>query len=273
MHAIYEDRSYDSNLPVVAFESRNIGFFAHWHEDVELICVCEGSLQVGINNESRILRRGDMAVCSSGDIHFYDCRGQECILRLIIFRPEMVDSTGGWPRAFEFCSPFLQDPCHAGLYDRFNGAFETLRQETERSDGVSPMLVRSSLLGLCAMLARNVPTRPLEPDKASRKNHRLKGMQDALSYIERNYTDTIGLKDAAAAANMSVFHFSRIFGSVTGAGFKEYLNRLRVDRAEELLRNSDASVTEIAYQCGFNSIRTFNRIFLSSRGVPPSKAR
>lgn len=273
MHAIYEDRSYASNLPVVAIESRNINFYAHWHEDVELICVCEGLLQVGINNESRILRQGDMAVCSSGDIHFYDCKGQESLLRMIIFRPEFIDSAGGWPRTFVISSPFLQDQSYSDLYNKFNSAFETVRVETEQTDQVSSMMIKSSLLCLCGSLARAVPAQLSVSGKSASKHHRLKEMQDVLSFIESNYMENIRLEDAAAVANLSVCHFSRLFANIAGAGFKIYLTRLRVNKAEDLLKNSEDSITDIAYKCGFGSIRSFNRVFISSRGVPPSKFR
>jgi AraC-like DNA-binding protein len=273
MRAIHESRSYAGNLPAVVIESKNMTFYAHWHEDVELLCVCEGSLRVGINNESRTLRRGDVAVCASGDIHFYDGTGTESILRLIIFRPEIIDSAGGWPQKFEFGSPFLQGLSLSDLFCRFNAAFDTIRQETHKSDAVSLMMIRGSLLNLCAMLARTVLVRPASPTKASGRNHRLKGMQDALGYIERNYAEDIRLKDAAAVANMSVFHFSRLFGSIAGAGFRSYLNYIRVMEAENMLRNSEDSITEIAYRCGFNSIRTFNRLFRALRGMPPSGMR
>jgi AraC-like DNA-binding protein len=273
MHAKYENRYYVNNLNVVAFESRNMSFFAHWHTDVELICVYEGSLMVGINNESRILHKGDMAICSSGDIHFYDYMDMESIIRLIIFRPELIDCAGGWPRAFAFSSPFLQEQCYRELYSRFNSAFETVLQETEKTDQVSSMLIRSSLLSLCGMLTRAVPIQPLTVDKATHRHHRLKAMQDVLSFIECNFMENIRLEDAAEVANMSVCHFSRQFGSIAGMGFKSYLNQLRVNRAEDLLKNSEDSITEIAYKCGFGSIRTFNRAFISSQGMPPSKIR
>lgn len=273
MHAIYEDRSYAGNLPVAAFESRAMSFHAHWHKDVELIRICGGSLLVGINNEARILRRGDMAVCSSGDIHFYDCKGMDSVLQMIIFRPELIDSAGGWPRAFAFSSPFLQAGGYGELYERFGAAFETVRKESDKNDPVSSMMIRSSLLGLCGTLARAVPAQPLPPDKAARRRHRHKEMQDVLTFIESNYTENIRLRDAAAVANLSVCHFSRLFASIAGTGFKSYLNRLRIDKAEELLKNGEGSVTEIAYECGFGSIRSFNRVFVSARGVPPSKLR
>ncbi len=273
MHAIHEDRSYAGGLPVVAYESRNMKFPAHWHADVELLCVCDGSLLVGINNESHVLHKGDVAVCSSGDIHFYDNKSWESVHRMIIFRPELVDNAGGWPRGFVFSTPFVLNQGPQELYQKFNAAFAILRAETARSDQASSMLIRSSLLGLCGEIARAVPTEPVTVRKTAHRRHRLKGMQEALSFIESNFMENITQKDAANVANMSVCHFSRLFGSIAGDSFKGYLNQLRVSKAEELIKTSEETMTDIAYHCGFGSVRSFNRAFLSLRGVSPSKLR
>lgn len=273
MHAIFEDRYYGKTPPVVAFTSRNMHFRAHWHTDIEVLFICKGSLLVGINNESQVLTLGDMAICSSGDIHFYDHRGMDSVIDMMIFRPDLIDSAGGWPRTFAFDAPFIPNGKNRDLSDRFHHAFATIQQETKDTDQASSMLIRSSLLSLCGLLARTVPSQPLAMDKMTRRNHRLKGMQDVLSFLESHFTEDILLEDAAAVANMSVCHFSRLFGSITGMGYRSYLNQLRVNRAEELLKNSEESIADIAFKCGFGSIRSFNRIFMASKGVPPSRSR
>ncbi len=273
MHAIYEDRSYAGGLPVVAYETRNMKFPAHWHADVELVCVCNGSLLVGINNEPRILHKGDIAICSSGDIHYYDCKSGESVHRMIIFRPELVDNAGGWPRGFSFSKPFAPAERSEELYQSFNAAYTTIRSEIMRTDLAATMLIRSSLLGLCGTLTRAMPTEAASVVKATHRHHRLKAMQDALSFIESNFMESITLKDAAEVANMSVCHFSRLFGTIAGDSFKGYLNQLRVNKAEELIKASEESITDIAYQCGYGSVRSFNRAFLSARGLTPSEFR
>ncbi len=273
MHAVYEDRSYVGGLPVVAYETRNMKFPAHWHADVELVCVCKGSLLVGINNESRSLHEGDIAVCSSGDIHYYDCKSGESVHRMIIFRPELVDNAGGWPRGFTFIIPFAPTERSEELYQSFNAAYTTIRSEIMRTDLAATMLIRSSLLGLCGALARAMPTEAVSVGKTTHRHHRLKAMQEALSFIESNFMESITMKDAAEVANMSVCHFSRLFGSIAGDSFKGYLSQLRIKRAEELIKTSEESITDIAYQCGFGSVRSFNRAFLTLRGVTPSQLR
>lgn len=273
MHAVHEDRSYPSNLPATAFAANSMSFFAHWHAEVELIQVCEGSILVGINHETRVLHQGDMAVCSSGDIHFYDCKGYDSIIRLIIFRPELVDSAGGWPRAFAFDSPFFCGQTCSALLRSYENAFLAIKEEATKKDALAPMLVKGSLLTLCATLARTASFHTIVTKKPAAGRHRMQSMQDALSFIESNYMADIRLQDAAAAANMSIYHFSRLFMSVAGMGYKSYLSQLRVNKAEALLKNSDNTITEIALQCGFDSIRTFNRVFRAVHGSTPSRAR
>jgi AraC-like DNA-binding protein len=68
---------------------------------------------------------------------------------------------------------------------------------------------------------------------------------------------------------MSKAYFSRFFKRISGMTFSEYLNHIRVNRAIDLIRNRDLSMTEIAMDCGFGTIRNFNRVFRQITGYSP----
>lgn len=72
---------------------------------------------------------------------------------------------------------------------------------------------------------------------------------------------------------MSVSTFTRFFRRHTGSTFVQYLNRLRINEACELLMCSALSVTDICYRIGFNNLSNFNRQFLAMKGMPPSRFR
>jgi AraC-like DNA-binding protein len=72
---------------------------------------------------------------------------------------------------------------------------------------------------------------------------------------------------------MSEFHFCRLFQSLVGTSFKDYLNAIRADAAEELILSGGQSITTVAMECGFNTIRTFNRVFKAVKGYTPSSLR
>lgn len=107
MKAYHEKRHYGSDLPISVLQLHNFSFLAHWHNDVELIYVKKGEIRVGINSENWLLKAGDLAVCSSGDIHYYDGRDLESEIILVIFNPRLIGSPSGWPGDVHLVSPVI----------------------------------------------------------------------------------------------------------------------------------------------------------------------
>jgi len=70
---------------------------------------------------------------------------------------------------------------------------------------------------------------------------------------------------------MSYSYFSRSFRRVTGLSFKKYLNQTRINRAEQMLLTGNGSVSEIAMECGYNSISYFISVYKSIKGTTPYK--
>jgi YesN/AraC family two-component response regulator len=94
-----------------------------------------------------------------------------------------------------------------------------------------------------------------------------------IEFIKENYDTDLSREGLAAAVGLSPDHFSRIFNQVTGSKIAEYVNGLRVAEAEKRLVESDATVTEIAYAVGFDTVKTFNRAFRKITGITPSEYR
>lgn len=90
-------------------------------------------------------------------------------------------------------------------------------------------------------------------------------------YIARNYRDDLALSDVARALNMDMVYFSRLFKKSSGVGFAEYLGRLRIESAMELLANSELSA--IAFEVGCQALSTFNRLFRRFTRMSPTEYR
>ncbi len=90
-------------------------------------------------------------------------------------------------------------------------------------------------------------------------------------YIEEHYAEQLSLVQAARMACLNRSHFCRHFRSVTGCSFIEYTNRIRIKKAEDLLRNREMSITEIAFAIGYNSVNYFDEIFKKTTGYSPRK--
>ncbi|WP_323118996.1 AraC family transcriptional regulator [Burkholderia alba] len=98
-------------------------------------------------------------------------------------------------------------------------------------------------------------------------------INQVLAYLRQNLPGALREADVAAFAGMSISTFTRFFRRHTGSTFVQYLNRLRINEACELLMFSGLNVTDICYRVGFNNLSNFNRQFLSMKGMPPSRFR
>jgi len=92
-------------------------------------------------------------------------------------------------------------------------------------------------------------------------------------YIHENYYRKIGLEEISQLVNMSPVSFNRFIKKRTGKTFINYVNDTRISYASRLLIESEKSIGEISYQCGFNNIANFNRIFKKSKECTPSEFR
>ncbi len=100
-----------------------------------------------------------------------------------------------------------------------------------------------------------------------------KRMAEVYTYIRENYFKSVTLEKISRIAHMSPFAFSRFFKKNCGAGFVEYLNRVRTNKACYLLRETDYQVHDIAVECGFGSISNFNKQFRKTEGISPRDYR
>ena len=100
------------------------------------------------------------------------------------------------------------------------------------------------------------------------------GINEALSYISRNLTEPFSEKDLASISRLSPSGFSRSFRRHTGMGLSQYVNRLRINLASQMLMSEDDTcVTDICFAAGFKNISNFNRQFRRQKGMSPSHFR
>lgn len=95
----------------------------------------------------------------------------------------------------------------------------------------------------------------------------------AKNLMDRDYAEPLAISDLAAAAFSSPAHFVRRFKAAFGETPHRYLQRRRIERAKEMLRNTQTSVTEICFAVGFSSLGTFSRTFKHLSGASPSRYR
>jgi YesN/AraC family two-component response regulator len=95
----------------------------------------------------------------------------------------------------------------------------------------------------------------------------------AKQFIRENQEEDLSLGQVAKAVNTSSFYFCKMFKKATGVNFTEYVSRVRIESAKNLLLNQNLRISEIAYQVGFQSLTHFNRVFKKIAGQAPTEYR
>jgi AraC-like DNA-binding protein/ligand-binding sensor protein len=106
-----------------------------------------------------------------------------------------------------------------------------------------------------------------------RENSESPVIRRAKEFIVENQAEDLSLGQVAKAVNTSVFHFCKMFKKATGLNFTEYVSRVRVEKARNLLLNPNLRISEIAYEVGFQSLTHFNRVFKKITGQSPTDYR
>ena len=92
-------------------------------------------------------------------------------------------------------------------------------------------------------------------------------------FIQANFNRRITLEEISSLVNMSPVSFNRFIKSRTGKTFINYVNDTRISFASRWLIETEKSISEISYACGFNNIANFNRIFKKAKNCTPSEFR
>jgi AraC-like DNA-binding protein len=196
---------------------------------------------------------GDEYVCS----HDHVC-GDECLS--FFLEPELVQAIGDRPETWQIgCAPPLPELMVLG----------ELAQAA--ADGRSDVGLDEIGQMFASRFVEMVSGRAEKPVSATARDRR-RAVEAAL-WIDAHSHHQIDLEDAAAEADISPFHFLRLFANVLGVTPHQYLVRSRLRHAARRLTDEDSSITDIAYDVGFGDLSNFVRTFHRAAGLSPLRFR
>lgn len=147
---------------------------------------------------------------------------------------------------------------------------DELREEETGRDVVIPALIEQSVVHLLRRHANVRRSHELELSRVGLVDRRIRRAVEMMhAHLDRD----LPLEEMAAAAYLSPFHFARLFKKLTGASPHAYLATLRVGRAQQLLAETDLSVSEISTRVGYSSPSHFSKAFRQSTGMTPRSFR
>ena len=234
----------------------------HLHTHIEIIYILSGFCEVTVDGVAESMGEGDLCIAFPNQIHSYRNIIKPDAYVFIISSELCNEFSNIFKNFVPKNSVFKNAADNPVIKWAVNNIFESSVNYNEFAETE----IRGSTLVLLSELFRNMELK----DNEAGDNTLFKGIID---YCYKNYTQDISLESTAAALHVSNYYISRIFSKRLKISFKEYINSLRIQTACELLRKSDLSITEIASEVGYNTIRSFNRCFMNIKKMTPREYR
>ena len=235
----------------------------HLHSHIEMI-LCDSGLTVATADSVDVkLEEGDLFIAFPNQVHYYVDEVRPLMHRIAFISPDFCPE---FSQIFKSMVPKVPIVKNAKENPRILAAIDSLVQLSGSTDEYSETEARGCVLILMSEIFRNIELTEKEPCDNDL-------VKDIITYCYENYGNDISLQAVADALHVSRCYISRIFSKRLHISFNDYINSLRIRNACEMLKKSDMSVTEIAHLVGYNSVRTFDRVFMQSRNMTPKEYR
>ena len=256
MKIFHQPHNSQSNYNYNIYIYDNVNYTYHFHKNYEIAYVLSGKVQYSVGGLQQTLVEGDFALCLSNQIHSVKTLENSKVW-IGVFSEDFVHEfkkrvEGKTGKDFKFrcndsTSSFLLDNLIHGKNDDI-------------------LLLKSCLYALTSEYLKNI-------ELTVRDDRRGNLMSEITEYISENYRQSISLKSLALHLGYDYCYLSKAFNDMFSVSFTDYLNTFRIDHALLLLTNSSLSITEIAFESGFQSIRSFNNVFKNRMGLSPAEFR
>lgn len=254
------------DIDIVNFESNyftaerhtNVTCPLHLHYAMEIVCVTHGTVTMTVNGNEHAIHAGECIFILPFDVHSFETPcASECFV--LVFSPELT------PDAYELLrGKAAKEPICTPSTAVFTMCDKCLPVNASPTD---ELRIRAVLYPLLAEILSKCEFVP------AKRQYEGSVFLDAIRYVSRNFrTKDVSLSATAATLGVHRVYLSRAFRESCGIQYTKYINSVRASYAARLLRaQTKKSISEIAYEAGFGSIRSFNREFKALYGVCPAE--
>lgn len=247
----------------------------HLHQRAELIWVEEGSLTLYCNRDVFSMERNSFGLILPNQLHCFRA-SEQASFWVHTFSPSQVPAFFSAVGTRSVQTPVFQ--CEDQIRDYYISL--CLRRpawvdpidsnsrciQSDLPDGIPGLKLKAALYGVLACF--------LEQAQFTERS----GGDDTLflqviSYIAEHFQEDLTLTSVSRAFGYEPHYFCRCMKNAADVPFRQLVNSYRLDRARELLENTDMQIAQIAMECGFGSLRTFNRVFQQAEQIEPRKYR
>ncbi len=268
---IYQDAP-GCQLHTLAFSQDSVFRREHFHNEIELVCVEEGQLLCLVSGETFLLKPGSILLIGRRVIHCLMHGNMPAMVSYIQIDMDSVCHTlfGDFSQFSCFSEENVKKYAIFPMDSELGQSFSFFHRELQEKRPHYRLAVKGGVYHLAAIMFREGL---LADGSLSSGDGSYQKIRPALHYAQENYGEKVTLDSLCEFLKTDKYHFCKQFKKATGTTFFDYLTWIRLKQAENLLIQTNQTITEIALSCGFSSVQYFNRVFSTRQGCSPSAYR
>ncbi len=237
------------------YYGQNLTFYPHFHSSLELFYSLEGQTKVAVEDKEKLLGPGDAAVVWPNHVHSYTAvtATRYCIG---IIDLSLMHEYAPLITKHHCLDPFLDG---GDVHPDILHCLDTLVKSVQMSEFLKKAYLGVIIGRLMEKLSLSERRQPMIHDS----------LRDLMNYIDTHITQPISLDLLAKELYLNKYYISKLFSQRIGCNLHTYVNAIRIDRACSMLSNPEATIPMILEACGFESERTFYRVFMARHGMTP----
>lgn len=253
----------------------------HWHHNIEILKVLEGSYTMELNLENYYLEEGDICIINSGELHEIKGEGPNTVHDVVIFNPHILEFTYQDEYQQALIAPLLAQSYSLphiihpddSVYVEISSLFEQIMWiSLEEKDGWY-FRVKLLLFEVLNVLKLNHRFLVSASVQGASEKERIDRYKRIVSYIEEHFMEKVSLEELAGTAQCNPQYLCHFFKEIAGVSPIQYLITYRIERAQKMLRDTTKTVLEVSLDCGFENVSYFIRKFKRSVGKTPREYR
>jgi len=254
-----------------------LNFPLHYHEELELNFIMNGKgAKRVVGDHIAEIDEIELVLLGANLPHMWQthkCKSKEIKEITIQFHKDLFDEKLLRRNQLSFIRSMLAKSARGVLFSKETSNKLLMRLALlPQKQGFDSVLELISILHELS-ISRNIRILSDASFNNAELSYNSRRIEKVFEYMNQNFDKSVSLSEAAKLSNMTDVSFSRFFKTRTGITFIDSLTELRLGHASRMLIDTTESISEVAYNCGFNNISNFNRIFKKKKGCTPKEFR
>lgn len=242
----------------------------HLHRDMEILFILDGSVIIKLADSQHILKKNDIFLIERNEIHSLFRTEEDNLILALQFDVNFCKSYFPAFSRIHFLDRHIIPSEQPAGWDKLKTCIKGIIYAYSIKQSGYPLEIMNLLNSLCYNFITLCRHEEMNEDIFALEERQTRRLSRIVEHIHSNYMNKVTLTDLAKKENLDMYYLSHFIKKSLGMSFQQYLNKVRLDKATELMLNTNKRKLDICLESGFSDYRYLTKAFLKEYGCSPA---